>query len=339
MPPLLITLALFTIVLTTGLSNRLKAAREEHRPQLSTNSDFRYLATLTDSNHINKILDNILIPRVVGTENHEKVFRYIVKELRRLKWHVDVDEFVDKTPLFGELTFKNIVATPNPLAERFLVLACHYDSKYFKNDIFVGAIDSAVPCAMMLNIAATLSKDINRNKSSDLALKLIFFDGEEAFIEWGPHDSIYGAKHLARELHNNKTEISRGEIISELDRVDLLVLLDLIGAKNPVFLNYFPETQKWFVRLAQIERELDLMNILKNHRFAYFQSNRPYGRIEDDHIPFLKRGVPILHLISTPFPREWHTPGDNRDIIDMDTVNNVNLILKTFISEYLHLLV
>jgi len=28
-------------------------------------------------------------------------------------------------------------------------------------------------------------------------LKFIFFDGEEAFEEWGPEDSIYGARHLA----------------------------------------------------------------------------------------------------------------------------------------------
>jgi glutaminyl-peptide cyclotransferase len=61
-----------------------------------------------------------------------------------------VDEFVERAPIFGDLTFKNIIATPNPDAERFVVLACHYDSKYFANAVFVGAIDSAVPCAMML---------------------------------------------------------------------------------------------------------------------------------------------------------------------------------------------
>ena len=32
-----------------------------------------------------------------------------------------------------------------------------------------------------------------------------------------------------------------------------------------------------------------------------------FGGIEDDHIPFLRLGVPILHVISNPFPRVWHT--------------------------------
>jgi glutaminyl-peptide cyclotransferase len=329
---------LVTVFVGAALCNQLRTAREQHRTQPSTNNDFRYLASLTDSNYVNKVLDNILIPRVVGTENHEKVFKYIMRELHRLKWHIEVDEFVERAPIFGDLTFKNIIATPNPDAERFVVLACHYDSKYFANAVFVGAIDSAVPCAMMLETAKSLSKELEQNKDAKVALKLFFFDGEEAFVNWGPNDSIYGAKHLAKQLHNNKTRIA-GDTVTQLDRIDVLILLDLIGARNPTFSNNFENTQRWFVRLSQIERELDQMNLLKNHKRNYFQFNRPLGPIEDDHLPFLHRNVPILHLITTPFPPEWHTPRDNRDIIDMDTVNNINLILKAFISEYLHLLV
>lgn len=83
-------------------------------------------------------MDNILIPRVVGTAEHEKVFEYITDELTKLNWNVEVDEFDDKTPNFGLLKFKNIIATLNPNADRYLVLACHYDSKYFENEVFVG---------------------------------------------------------------------------------------------------------------------------------------------------------------------------------------------------------
>lgn len=35
---------------------------------------------------------------------------------------------------------------------------------------------------------------------NSVSLKLIFFDGEEAFNKWGPTDSIYGAKNLAKKL-------------------------------------------------------------------------------------------------------------------------------------------
>jgi len=52
----------------------------------------------------------------------------------------------------------------------------------------------------------------------DVSLMLIFFDGEEAFEEWGPNDSIYGAKHLARTWHEKKTAHGRGNF-SELDKI------------------------------------------------------------------------------------------------------------------------
>ena len=42
------------------------------------------------------------------------------------------DRFKDKTPL-GRREFVNIIATHRPGAARKLVLAAHYDSKYFKN--------------------------------------------------------------------------------------------------------------------------------------------------------------------------------------------------------------
>lgn len=90
------------------------------------------------------MIDNILIPRVVGTDGHERVFKYIASELKNVGWTVEVDEFADDTPNFGRLIFKNIVGTLNPSADRYLVLACHYDSKYFKNEVFVGLYYSQI---------------------------------------------------------------------------------------------------------------------------------------------------------------------------------------------------
>ena len=36
-------------------------------------------------------------------------------------------------------------------------------------------------------------------QASDLTLQFVFFDGEEAFLEWTRTDSIYGARHLAEK--------------------------------------------------------------------------------------------------------------------------------------------
>ena len=53
------------------------------------------------------------------------------------------------------MTFTNLVATRDPLRPRQLLLACHLDSKTWPAG-FLGATDSAAPCAIALHVAATL---------------------------------------------------------------------------------------------------------------------------------------------------------------------------------------
>ena len=59
--------------------------------------------------------------------------------------------------------------------------------------------------------------------------------------------------------------------------------------------------------------------------------------IEDDHLPFLRRGVKIVHLIPYPFPTVWHTRNDNLDAIDVDELDNFNRILNVFIADFFKL--
>ncbi len=88
--------------------------------------------------------------------------------MKNLDWDVKVDEFEEETPL-GMRKFTNIVATLDPKAERRLVLAAHYDSKLMEpvnGKYFKGATDSAVPCAMMLDMAHTLHDKLKNRRSS-----------------------------------------------------------------------------------------------------------------------------------------------------------------------------
>lgn len=80
-------------------------------------------------------------------------------------WHVELDPFTASTPL-GPLDFANVVATLDPGAARHLTLACHYDSKLFPSESapFVGATDSAVPCALLLELAQALDQELSRTK-------------------------------------------------------------------------------------------------------------------------------------------------------------------------------
>lgn len=84
-------------------------------------------------------------------------------------WSIDLDSFQSSTPR-GQVAFTNIVATLEPSVPRRLLLACHYDSKALPPDprapekVFLGASDSAVPCAMILELATSLDAQLRSFK-------------------------------------------------------------------------------------------------------------------------------------------------------------------------------
>lgn len=56
---------------------------------------------------------------------------------------------------------------------------------------------------MLINLAIVMKDHLNQIRgNNDLSLKILFFDGEEAFLNWNPLDSIYGARHLAQKWEN-----------------------------------------------------------------------------------------------------------------------------------------
>ncbi|KFO20337.1 Glutaminyl-peptide cyclotransferase [Fukomys damarensis] len=325
-----------------------RAAGNHHQPAILNSSSLRQIA---EGTHISEMWQNdlrpLLVERYPGSPGSYAARQHIMQRIQRLQaeWVLEVDTFLSKTP-YGYRSFSNIIGTLNPTAKRHLVLACHYDSKYFPhwdNRMFVGATDSAVPCAMMLELARALDKRLlSLQNVSDskprLSLQLIFFDGEEAFLHWSPQDSLYGSRHLALKMASTPHPPgARGT--NQLHGMDLLVLLDLLGAPNPTFPNFFPKTARWFHRLQAIEHELHELGLLKDHSLErkYFQNFGSGGIIQDDHIPFLRKGVPILHLIPSPFPEVWHTMDDSEEYLDEPTIDNLNKIIQVFVLEYLHL--
>ncbi|XP_077405192.1 glutaminyl-peptide cyclotransferase [Vanacampus margaritifer] len=316
----------------------------QHQAVTLTPSEIQTALSHTDLAQMwQRDLRPLLVTRYPGSPGSQAVQQHIKTTLGSLGagWEVTEDKFLSTTP-FGSYPFNNLVATLNPSAKRRLVLACHYDSKYMQQDgqEFVGATDSAVPCAMILELARAFDEDLKNQKASfpNLTLQLIFFDGEEAFVSWTSLDSLYGSRHLAHKMHTTPHP-SEDANTNQLDGIDLFVLLDLIGAPSPRFGNQFQATTYWLSRLQDIEKRLHSMNQLENHAddVEYFWPDRPVFHVEDDHVPFLKRGVRILHLIPTPFPSVWHTIHDNEQNLDRSTIVNLNKILQIFVLEYLNI--
>lgn len=340
-----------------------------------TSEQILALATATDpvanvdTNNPASHLSKILIPRAVGSENITLVREYIVSTLKVLDWHVEEDTFTDNTP-YGIRSFTNIIATKDTTASRRVILSAHYDSKFFPNypdNQFVGATDSAAPCAMMLDLAETLNPLLDQRKQrledgyddddedvADTTLQLVFFDGEEAFKDWTDTDSVYGARHLAGKWSttyiapNSKRRLLGHASLTELSTIEHIILLDLLGAPNPTIRSYFIDTAWLFDALISAETRLrdagalDEVETSTNFRSFFLPrtgsgNQYNYGYIGDDHVPFLQRGVNILHIIAYPFPPVWHTLRDDASALDVLTMRRWNMILRVFMSEYLNL--
>ncbi|KAI1893231.1 hypothetical protein AGOR_G00121570 [Albula goreensis] len=338
---------------TSGPNTRVHASdltkeKLSHRPSKFSPAQMRRLASQVDRTRLWEThLRPILVERLPGTAGSEAVRQHISTQLRSLTagWSLEVDSFPSQTPR-GEVTFFNVLAVLDPLAPRRLLLACHYDSKAIPpapaapQRPFVGASDSAVPCAMILELVTALDTQLRALKSqkSPVTLQLVFFDGEEAFEEWTATDSLYGSRHLA-ELMARTPHPPESLHNTLLQAVDLFVLLDLIGGADPLFVNHFDNTARWFDRLIAAEKRLHKLGLLASHpsEQSYFRKDVYLGPVQDDHMPFLQRGVPILHVIATPFPSFWHTLEDTEENMHPPTVENLTKILAVFLAEYLGL--
>jgi glutaminyl-peptide cyclotransferase len=161
------------------------------------------------------LLAPILRPRVSGTEGNLAVRQHFLNffQTELPNWRIELHNSTSTTPVSNgkEIPFVNFIATRDPPGTlegdvSRLALVAHYDSKLTPKD-FIGATDSAAPCAMIMHVARSLDAALTRKWSSaheddfdveHKGLQILFLDGEEAFKSWTDDDSLYGARYDVR---------------------------------------------------------------------------------------------------------------------------------------------
>ena len=210
----------------------------------------------------------------------------------------EVDSFTALTPA-GAQSMDNLIVKFPGKKDGIIVLASHYETNYPLKDVaFVGANDGACTSALLI----TIGQYLRTHPPEGYSVWLVFDDGEEAVKEWTAQDSLYGTRHLAAKWSQDNT----------LGKIKVFLLADMIGDKD---LNINPDTQStpWLVdllRTAAADTHHE-KNILQHEQVD----------IGDDHIPFARRGVPVLDLIDIDYgphdeahPDGWHhTPQDTLD--------------------------
>jgi len=230
-------------------------------------------------------------PRPAGSDALAKTRAYIVAELDKAGLKAQLDEFEAITPR-GRKKMTNIRASRPGARPTTIALVGHYDTKLFDNMTFVGANDGGSSAAWVLEMAR-----ITQGLRLQNTLEFVFFDGEEAVVEWTDDDSVYGSKH----------DVERRIKAGTLGQLKALILVDMIGDKN---LNVPRESQStdW------------LSTIIWNtaRAMGYGAQFPNTGRfVSDDHIPFLNARVPAVDLIDFDYPdqtnRHWHQASDTLD--------------------------
>jgi glutaminyl-peptide cyclotransferase len=246
-------------------------------------------------------------PRPIGSVGHKKVEAYIREHLKGD--NVEEDVFSAQTPA-GKFELRNFIAKYPGTKDGIIVIGGHYDTNYPLKH-YVGANDGGSSTGLPLELANQL-----RGKKLDgYSVWLVWFDGEEAVREWTDTDSLYGSRHLANKWRQ----------AGVLTKIKAFLLLDMIGDAD---LNVDRETNStsWL-------QDLVYQSATKLGYQSYF-----FGRslpIDDDHIPFVRLGVPSVDIIDMNYgPNDsfHHTPKDTIDKVSSKSLGIVgDTVLQTIV--------
>ncbi len=240
-------------------------------------------------------------PRPAGSEANHKLQAYILQHVKVAGAQLSEDNFTAKTPR-GLVAMKNIIVKFPGRSGRAIAITGHYDTKPFPGRNFVGANDGGSSTGVLLELVQALA---GQPRVDDVYI--VFFDGEEAFGNWSDTDSVYGSRHLAEVWSKDGTWV----------RFKALINVDMIGDKN---LDILEDTNS-DVTLRKL-----VWSAAASLGYQKYFTNKSEP-MDDDHMPFVRLGVPSLDVIDFDYP-EWHQDSDTLDKISamsLDVVGRVML--------------
>jgi hypothetical protein len=243
-------------------------------------------------------------PRSIGSANHKKVEDYIHSQLKGDL--VEDDAFtIDTTE--GKFPVRNIIAKYPGTRDGIIVIASHYDTNYPLRDTnYVGANDGGSSSALLLEIANQL-----RGKKRDgYTVWLLWDDAEESMrLPWFDPESLYGVRHLAEKWQGDGT----------LKKIKAFLLEDMVGDAD-LNIDRDQNSTPW---LEDMIHEAATRVGYQSHFFG--RTNE----VNDDHMPFVQRGVPSADLIDFDYGYDnvfWHTTQDTVDKLSPKSLEIVGTV-------------
>jgi hypothetical protein len=275
------------------------------QPQATTGRASQANAGVFDSarawGHLQQIVT--IGPRPSGSAQIRQTRAYITRQMAALGLTVQEQPFTATTPL-GRIEMANlIVRLPGTRSDRIL-LAGHYDTKLFKDQVFLGASDGGSSAAFLIELARAL-----KDRPREFTYEIVWFDGEEAVVDWyhaSGTDHTYGSRYYVQAAREAKA----------LGSVRALVLVDMIGDRE-LKIRRDTRSTAWLTNLIwTAARRL-------NHHATFVDETTD---VDDDHVPFLAAGVPAVDIIDLDYP-QWHTPDDTLEHVSARSLQIVGDVL------------
>jgi peptidase M28-like protein len=187
---------------------------------------------------------------------------------------------------------RNVVGTVRGRESGYVVVGAHYDTKDIPG--FLGANDGASGTAIVTQLARTIRRPRH-------TIHFILFDGEES-PRGTPNYDFY-----AEGLRGSKVAAPRYR------DARAMVLLDFVGEKRLRIPREGYSNERLWARLRRAARQVGAGRIFPN---------TSQGAIQDDHLPFLREGVPAIDLIDFDF-RCFHLTCDDLSVVSERSLDAV----------------
>jgi len=244
--------------------------------------------------------------RPPGSAANHKLQAYIESQLKPLRCQTSFDAFTAQTPS-GMVAMRSIIAKFPGQSGRAIVITGHFDTKPMPGRIFVGANDGGASTGFLLELARV----VNSMQHPD-DIYLVWFDGEEAFGEWSDTNGIYGSRHLADRWSRN----------GMLMHIKALINVDMIGDKDLGILEDTNSSRSLLRLVWQTAHDL-------GYGKYFLDAATP---MEDDHMPFVRKGVNALDLIDFdygPNNAYWH---DEQDTIEKVSAHSLEVVGNVMVA-------
>mgnify|MGYP000221073388 CR=1 FL=1 len=272
------------------------------KPNFNADSAYQYVKEQVDFG-----------PRYPNNEAHGKCAVYLENKLKSFGLTTTIQTGKATTFNNKKITIKNIIGAYNPDASKRVLLFAHWDTRPFadqdtknRTQPILGANDGASGVGVLLEIARQLSIT-----QPQIGVDIIFFDAEDygqpsgiSLSEQNANSWCLGSQYWAKNPHKKNYTADYG------------ILLDMVGARNPQFLQEAFSNQYAPLIVQKV------WSNAKKLGYQHYFLNQQTGYLIDDH-KFVNEianipSIDIIHYENArgSFHSTWHTHADNMDIID-----------------------